>query len=66
MRGHFREVQACAMRDVANCNKIGVVLLEDDIHYHSKSRIWHRCDTNHIVIVHESDALPFVFMICHG
>lgn len=64
--GFFHEVQACAIRVVATCHKIGVVLLGDDTYYYSKSGIGHRCDTNHIVIVHESGALPFVFMICYG
>lgn len=66
MRGHFREVQACAMRDVAKCDQVGVVLLGNDTYYQSKSGIWHHCETDHIIIVHESGALPLVFRICHG
>src|SRR6202161_1764523 len=64
MRGHFCEIRACAMRDVSNCDMVCDILLGDNGDYHSKGRIWNGSDPNHIVTVHESGALPFVFVIC--
>ena len=63
MRGHFHEIRACAMRDVANCDMVCEILLGDNIDYHSKAQIWNASDINHIAIFHEFGALPFDFMI---
>src|ERR1700737_3792701 len=63
MRGHFCKIWACAMRDVANCDMVGDILLGDYVDYHPKARIWNGSDPNHIVTFHESGALPFVFVI---
>ena len=46
MRGHFCEIQACAMRDVANCDIVYDILLGDNVDYHSKARIWNDNDPN--------------------
>ena len=63
MRGHFREVRACAMRDVANCDTVCNILFGDNVDYHSKSWIWNGSDPNYKVTVYEFGALPFVFVI---
>src|ERR1700738_132312 len=63
MRGHFCEIRACAMRDVANCDMICDIMLGDNVDYHSKARIWNGSDPNHIVTLHKSGDLPFVFVI---
>ena len=63
MRGHFREIQACAIRDVANCDIICDILLGNNVDYHFKARTWNGSDPNYIVTFHESGALPFVFVI---
>ena len=65
MRGYFCEIWACAMWDIAKCDKVCDILLENNIHYHSKVWIWNGSDPNHIVTIHESNALLFVFVICH-
>ena len=65
LRGHFCEVWTRAMRDVANCDAVCDILFGDNVDYHSIAWIWNGSDTNHIVTVHESNALPFVFVICH-
>lgn len=41
------------LRDVVNCNTVGVFLLENDVDYHSKSWIWNDGDSNNIVFVHK-------------
>ena len=65
MRGHFCEIWAYAMRDVVNCDMIYDIFLGDklNVDYHSKAWIWNGSDPNHIVTVHESRALTFVFVI---
>ena len=63
MRGHFREVRACAMRDVTNCNTVCNILFGDNVDYHSKTWIWNGSHPNYKVTIHESGALPFVFVI---
>ena len=64
MKRHSREVQARAMWYVSNCDTVCDVLLQDDANWNSKSMVWNSNDSNHIVTVHESNALPFSFMIC--
>ena len=64
LRGHFREVWTHAIRDVANCDAVCDILFGDNVDYHSIAWIWNGSNTNHIVIVHESSALPFVFVTC--
>lgn len=64
MTRYFCKVWACGVRDVANCDMVGCVLLRDDVNYHSKVRIWNDKDPNHIVIVHDSGDVPFVLVIC--
>ena len=44
MRWHFREVKACAMQYVANCDAVCAVLLGDNADKHSKSMIWNDND----------------------
>ena len=65
MRGYFREIRACAIWDVANCDKVYDILLGDNIDYHSKVRIWNDSNPNHIVTVHDSGGLLLVFVIRH-
>ena len=65
MRGHFHEIRTCAMQDVANCDIACDILFGNNVDYPSKARIWNGSDSNHIVTVHESGALPFVFVIRH-
>lgn len=45
---------------------IGVILLGDNIDFHFESTIWNGNNSNHIVTLHESNALPFVFVIYCG
>lgn len=52
------------MWDVTNYDMVGAILLENHVDYHSESRVWNGNDSNHIVIVHESYVVPFVFVIC--
>ena len=66
LRGHFREVWTRAIRDVADCDAVCDILFGGNVDYHSIAWIWNGSDTNHIVTVHESNALPFVFVICHS
>ena len=49
------------MRNVANCDTIGDILHENDVDQHSKYWIWNGNDSNHIIIVHDANALQFVF-----
>ena len=51
------------MRDVVNCDMVCDIMPGDNVDYHSRAQIWNGSDPNHIVTVHESDALPFVFVI---
>ena len=53
------------MWNVANCNMIGVVVLSDDVDYHSKSGIWNDIDSNHsnCLLVQRS---PIYFVFYHG
>ena len=50
-----------ALRDIVDCNTVGVFLLENDVDYRSKPWIWNDGDSNNIVFVHKSSTLPFVF-----
>ena len=50
------------MQDVANYDMVCDIMLGDHVD-HSKARIWNGNYPNHIVTFHESDALPFVFVI---
>ena len=59
MRVHFREVQACAMKDVANYDMICDILLGDNVDYHSKTWIWNGNDSHDIVTIHEFSAFCF-------
>jgi hypothetical protein len=63
MRGHFHEIRTCAIRDVVNCDMVCDIMVGNNVDYHSKARIWNGSDPNHIVTLHESSALPFVFVI---
>lgn len=66
MKGHFCEVMACAMRNVANCDMIGVVVvLRDNVDNHLKSGIWNDIDFNHsnCLLVQCS---PIYFVFYHG
>ncbi len=51
------------MGDIANCDMVCDILLEDNVDYHSKARIWNDSDPNHIVTFHEFGTLQFVFVI---
>ena len=53
------------MWHVSNCDTIFDVIFGDDVEQDSKSWIRNGNYSNHIVTVHESNALPFVFVICH-
>jgi hypothetical protein len=64
LRGHFHEVWTRAMRVVANCDAVCDIHFGDNVDYHSIVWIWNGNDTNHIMTVHESNAISFVFMIC--
>ena len=66
MRGHFCDVPACAMWDIVNCDRVGVVFLGDNVDYHSEYGIWNGNASNHVVILHESNALSFAFVIQWG
>ena len=65
LRRHFCELWTHAMRDVANCDAVCGIFFGDNVDYHSIARIWNGSDTNYIVTIHESNALSFVFVICH-
>jgi hypothetical protein len=65
MREYFCEIRACAMRDVTNRATVCDILFGDNVDYHSKARIWNGSDPNLIVTIHESSALPLVFVIRH-
>ena len=66
MRGHFRKIWACAMRDVANCDMVGDILFGDYVDYHTKARIWNGSDPNHIVTLHKSNALHLFLWSASG
>lgn len=66
LRGHICEIWARAMRNVINCVMVGVFLPKGDFDYHFESMIWNGSDANYIVIVYESNNLPFVVVIGCG
>ena len=54
------------MRDVINCDMVGAIILGDNVHYYSKPKTCNGNDSNHIVLVHKTIGLSFVFVICRG
>ena len=63
MRGYFCKIRARAIEHIANYDMVCDIVLGVNVHYHSKAQIYNGNDPNYIVTFHESEALPFVFVI---
>lgn len=62
-RGHFSEVEACALWEIGDWYQIDFICIRDKGKDGSIPWTWNCCDLNDIVAIHEHHILPFVLLL---